>query len=454
MKKSILERACELPIKTFMRISSNGGLMLLSVAILALIWANSPWQDLYTWFFEKFHVKLSVNDFAIDMHMLHWINDGLMTIFFFMVGMEIKREMLAGELSDIKVATLPIFGAVGGMVVPVIIYKLFGMEGEAANGWGIPMATDIAFSIGILSLLGNRVSLSLKVFLTALAIVDDLGAVLVIAIFYTSEIAWMYLLIGLGLFLFLLILNRCGVSMPMIYVAVGIVIWWFFLQSGIHATISGVLVAFTIPMRNRIDTVAFAEGVSANLPSLQNLKYGHRNTVVLTDEQMHAIDKIGALSTNMVSPLQYMEHSLQRFVNYVVLPLFALSNSGIILYSFSGAQHGLVSLVTFAIAVSLFLGKTIGIASFSWLAVKLKLADKPAGSSWHTMIGMGMMGGIGFTMSLFIATLAFKDPNILAQAKLGIFIGSIFSGVVGYYYLKSSVAADEKANAAAKGSNE
>jgi len=443
-----LEKAFERPFKTFERISSNGGLMLLCVGAIALIWANSPWQDIYTYVFEEFHINFSINDFSINMHTVHWINDGLMALFFLMAGLEIKREMLAGELSNLKMAILPIFAAVGGMVVPILMYKSFGMDGEAAVGWGIPMATDIAFSIGILSLLGDKVPLSLKVFLTALAIVDDLGGVLVIAIFYTSQINFVYLFIALGIFAFLLILNNVfEVGRLPIYMISGVVMWWLLLQSGVHSTIAGVLTAFAIPMRTTLRSVDFVEGIREVLPRFNKIQGGRNSTVVLNQGQISGARTIQNLTKNVTSPLQYLENSLHEFVNYIVLPLFAISNSGVIVYSYAGEQPQVFSVVTVAIALSLFLGKTIGISFFSWIAVKLKLAEKPHGSSWHTMIGMGMMGGIGFTMSLFVASLAFSDPDILTQAKLGIFIGSMLSGVAGYFYLRWSLAQDEKAKA-------
>ncbi len=446
LRRRNLEKAFERPFKTFERISSNGGLMLLCVGAIALIWANSPFQDLYHYIFEEVHINLSLNDFVIDMHTIHWINDGFMAVFFLMAGLEIKREMLAGELANIKMAILPIFAAVGGMIVPIFLYKCFGLEGEAANGWGTPMATDIAFSIGILSLLGDKVPLSLKVFLTALAIVDDLGGVLVIALFYTTNIQIFYLLAALALFIALLILNNIfNVGRLHIYLLSGIIMWWLLLQSGVHSTIAGVLTALAIPMRTKLRSTEFVEGIRDVLPRFNSIGTGHNHTVVLNSGQINAVRTIHNLTKHVQSPLQYLENSLHEFVNYIVLPLFALSNSGVVVYNYAvGQQPEVFSIVTVAIAVSLFLGKTIGISLFSWIAVKLKLADKPHGSSWHTMIGMGMMGGIGFTMSLFVASLAFTDADILTQAKLGIFIGSTLSGVIGYFYLRWSIALDEK----------
>lgn len=440
----LMQHAFERPIKTFLRIQSNGGLMLLCVGAIALLWANSPLQDWYLRIFEHFEISLSVNEFSIDMHLIHWINDGLMAVFFLMAGLEIKREMMAGELSDIKAAVLPIFAAVGGMVVPIVIYSLFGLGGEAAKGWGAPMATDIAFSIGILSLLGDKVPLQLKVFLTALAIVDDLGGVVVIALFYTSEIHFAYLFGALGIFALLMICNVVfNVERLHVYLFAGVVIWWLMLQSGVHSTIAGVLVAFAIPMRAKVRSVDFIEGIKEIMPRFHVVKSGHNNSVVLSNEQIDGMRTIHHLSTHVQSPLQYLENSLHEFVNYFVMPVFAISNSGVIIYNFGGGeQPQLFSLVTVAIAMGLFVGKTVGITFFSWIAVRLGWADKPKGTSWHTMIGMGMMGGIGFTMALFVASLAFTDPALLTQAKLGIFIGSMVSGVVGYFYLKNSLEKD------------
>ncbi|MDO4461962.1 MAG: Na+/H+ antiporter NhaA [Bacteroidia bacterium] len=451
-----LEKAFEKPFRTFERISSNGGLTLLFVGTIALIWANSPLQELYTYLVEEFHVSIDLHSdiggFGVGMHSIHWINDGLMTLFFLMAGLEIKREMLAGELSDFKQAILPIFAAAGGMLVPILIYKCFsiGMDDAVVHGWGIPMATDIAFSIGILSLLGNRVPLSLKVFLTALAIVDDLGGVLVIALFYTSQINFTYLFIALALFGVISVLNLVfNVEKLSPYLIIGCFIWYFMLQSGIHSTIAGVLVAIATPLRPRVTSTVFIDGIKEVLPTLTELKVGNKEgrytTVVLSQEQMAGVHAIHELVKNIQSPLQYLEQRLHEVVNYVVLPLFALANSGVIVYNYaSDVQPELFSIVTVAIAASLFVGKTIGITLFSWFAVKLGLAEKPKGSSWHTMMGIAMIGGIGFTMSLFIASLAFSDPNVLTQAKLGIFIGSTLAGVCGYFYLRYSLARDEK----------
>lgn len=431
----------ETPMKAFLRITSNGGLLLMAMALIAVLWANSPWQQWYLYVFEKIHIALRFDTFELDMHLLHWINDGLMTLFFFMVGLEIKRELLAGELNNVKVAALPIIAAIGGMLIPVAIFSMFGFQGEEARGWGIPMATDIAFSIGILSLLGSRVPLSLKVFLTALAIIDDLGAVLVIAIFYTSQINWLFLGFALMLVAILVVANITNVRNLWFYFAVGIVVWLLFLHSGVHATIAGVLVALTIPVNPLINPGAFIDDIREVFRKFNVVTKDAENHIVLNHEQVDAIDHIQELSREVQSPLQYLEHRLHKFVNYFVLPLFALSNAGIILYSFNAdnASTAGFTVLSVGLAVSLVLGKGIGIFIFSWLAVRFKIAKKPFGASWSSVLGVAFLGGIGFTMSLFIASLAFPSASVLAEAKLGIFAGSIIAGIIGYYILKKSL---------------
>lgn len=426
--------AFETPLKAFLRITSNGGLLLMFTALIAVIWANSPWQQWYTWLFEKVHFALVVNDWKLDMHLLHWINDGLMSLFFFMVGLEIKREILAGELNNVRMAALPMIAAVGGMVVPMVIFKLFALDGETSRGWGIPMATDIAFSIGILSMLGNRVPLSLKVFLTALAIVDDLGAVIVIAVFYTSQINWVLLAIALGILAVLVVLNILDVRYLWIYMAAGAIVWWLFLNSGVHATIAGVLVAFTIPINPRIDSGRFMTAIKGMVN-----KFRHHDVEgkMLSHEQIDSISHINTLVREVQSPLQFVEHSLHRFVNYFILPVFALSNAGIVLINFGSHQSpdAAFSKLSLALAVSLVLGKLIGIYLFSRGAVRLGIATKPQGASWSAVAGVALLGGIGFTMSLFIGSLAYSSPQILTEAKIGIFAGSILAGIAGYVVL-------------------
>ncbi len=426
---------------------TSGSSLLMFATLVAVIWANvhhhsyeGVWHDLFS---------LEVHALSLKMSWHHWINDGLMAIFFFVVGLEIKREFLAGELSSIKQASLPIFAAVGGMVIPIILFFLFGLEGEAGNGWGIPMATDIAFSLGILAMLGKRVPLSLKVFLTALAIVDDLGAVMVIALFYGGELQWTYLAIAFGLLAILAIANFLNIQDLKLYTFVGFVIWFLFIESGVdgpgsglHATIAGVLIAFTIPARPKVKVDQFLSRISKETKHFQGGS-SHDNAIVLTSEQMHAADEIENAVSKVRSPLQFMEHQFHGFISLFVLPLFALANAGVVLGG--GHGDGTIGMVSLAIAFSLVFGKVIGITLFSWLAVKLRISIKPHGTSWLSFIGLGMLGGIGFTMSIFIASLAYPNsPEILNQAKIGILLGSIVAGVMGYFTLKYSLKRDEE----------
>ncbi|MCW3804731.1 Na+/H+ antiporter NhaA [Plebeiibacterium marinum] len=424
---------------------TSGSSLLMIATFAAVIWANVDHH-----FYEHlWHDKLTidVNAFHLKMSWHHWINDGLMAIFFFVVGLEIKREFLAGELSSFKQASLPIFAAIGGMVVPIILFFMFGLEGEAQSGWGIPMATDIAFSLGILAMLGKRVPLSLKVFLTALAIVDDLGAVLVIALFYGGELQWTYLIIAAVLLIVLTIANLKNIQDLKLYTILGLVIWYLFLESGVegpgsglHATIAGVLVAFTIPARPKVHVDKFLPRISSGAKNFESIpKSVHE--IVLSDEQLHAVDNMEYAIKKVRSPLQYIEHQFHGFISMFVLPVFALANAGVVLSA--GDQGGeVMSLVSFAIAFSLVFGKVIGITFFSWLAVRLRIAIKPKGSSWLSFAGLGLLGGIGFTMSIFIASLAYST-EILNQAKIGIFIGSIIAGLAGFFLLKYSLKRDE-----------
>ncbi len=425
---------------------TSGSSLLMFATLVAVIWANvhhhsyeGVWHDLFS---------LEIHALSLKMSWHHWINDGLMAIFFFVVGLEIKREFLAGELSSVKQASLPIFAAVGGMVVPIILFFLFGLEGESGSGWGIPMATDIAFSLGILAMLGKRVPLSLKVFLTALAIVDDLGAVMVIALFYGGELQWTYLAIAFGLIAILALANFLNIQDLRLYTFVGFVIWFLFLESGVdgpgsglHATIAGVLIAFTIPARPKVKIDQFLTRINKEAKYFQGGSKND-NPIVLSAQQLHAADEIENAVSKVRSPLQFMEHQFHGFISLVVLPLFALANAGVVL----GGGHGeeTIGMVSLAIAFSLVFGKIIGITLFSWLAVRLRISIKPHGTSWLSFVGLGMLGGIGFTMSIFIASLAYPNsPEILNQAKIGILLGSIVAGVLGYFTLKYSLKKDE-----------
>lgn len=418
---------------------ANTGIFLMIATVIALIWANSPFAHYYEELWHHTYFEIGFSNFNLDKHLIHWINDGLMAIFFFVVGLEIKRELVAGELNTVKKASLPFFAALGGMIVPIIIYLSFGLTGESSRGWGIPMATDIAFSIGVLAMLGSRVPISVKVFLTALAIVDDLGAVMVIAFFYTSSINWTYLIIALVLVAILFAYNKLQGYNLWTYTGFGLAIWVLFLGSGVHATIAGVLVAFTIPVYPKVRLKEFIPRIENSFQKYSDdLNKG--NETVLNHTQFDAIAQVNSLSRKVQSPLQHIEHDLSRWVNYLILPIFALANAGVVLYDESAvAVDDSITMLGYSIATSLVLGKVIGIFLFTWLAVKLKLAAKPDNVSWTSFIGLGFLGGIGFTMSMFIATLAFDSSQVLNSAKIGIFAGSVLAGVVGYVILKISL---------------
>ena len=377
------------PFKWFFKLEAASGLVLLIAAVVALILSNS---DLSEYYFNilNTHLIIGTQNFGLDLSILHWINDALMAVFFFVVTLEIKREFVQGELSRPKQALLPIIGAIGGMAVPAIIYVIINIEtGHTLKGWAIPSATDIAFSIGVLSLLGSRIPISLKVFLMALAILDDLGAIIIIAFFYSSELQYLYLLLMLASFVALIILNKFGVKKFAPYFLIWLFLWYFTYESGIHSTISGVLLALSIPHRN------------------------------------HEKD---------FSLLLKLEHALSPYVAFGIMPLFALANAGV---SLEGISIGSLMLpVPLGILSGLFFGKQIGVFLFSYLAVKLKLAEMPSNSNWIKFYGIGILTGIGFTMSLFIGNLAFvNNMEYIDGVKIGVLTGSLLSALVGYFLL-------------------
>jgi NhaA family Na+:H+ antiporter len=368
--------------KDFFESERAGGFVLIACTLLSLFLANSGWSEQYG---NIWHIQIGTHSFE------HWINDGLMAIFFLLIGLELEREIYTGELSSIKNALLPIFAAIGGMIVPAGLYLYLNYGTDTQSGAGIPMATDIAFALGILSLLGNRVPLSLKIFLTALAVIDDLGAILIIAIFYTKNLIWSNLLIALGIFTFLLILNRLKVRNLIPYLILGVMMWYFMLNSGVHATITGVLLAFAIPFGNGEEK-----------------------------------------STSYI-----LQHFLHKPVAFIILPLFALANTAIILNS--GWHSALSHNYTIGIALGLIVGKPIGIWLFSYLAVTLKISQLPEELNWKSIFGVSFLGGIGFTMSIFITLLAFSDVEHINNAKIMILISSLIAGLFGLLYLKTSL---------------
>jgi NhaA family Na+:H+ antiporter len=438
-KKQFLKPNLMDPIQWFLKQVSSGGVLLIFVTFLALLWANSPMKGYYESLWE-YDFILGLEPFELKKSLLHWINDGMMAIFFFVVGLEIKREFIAGELSSFRQAIFPVFGAVGGMIVPILVFISFGFASEMSQGWGIPMATDIAFSLAILGILGKKVPLSLKIFLTALAIVDDLGAVLVIAMFYSNTILWYYLFFALGLLLILFAANYFNVQNLYLYTYIGFIIWLLFLKSGIHPTIAGVLVAFSIPMRPKIHINEFIPKIKEGLKHFTSLPKDDKK-FVMSNKQLAAIDHVESLVKKTQSPLQMIEHNLSGVVNYLILPLFALANAGVTILSPGSplSSGAILNDLSIAIAVSLVFGKAIGISLFSWLAVKLKLSVKPRNIPWKAFIGLSFIGGIGFTMSLFISSLAFETQELMNQAKIGIFFGSIAAGLIGFYILKSAL---------------
>jgi NhaA family Na+:H+ antiporter len=415
------------PVQAFLSAESAGGIALIIAALAALAWANSPWGQTYHAFW---HTKLSVGTdrWSLALSLEHWVNDGLMVLFFVLVGLEIKRELLLGELASMRHAALPIAAAVGGMVAPAAIYAALNAGGPGAAGWGIPMATDIAFAVAVLALLGRAMPISVKVFLLAVAIVDDLGAVLVIAIFYTSNISVPALAVA-GSFLFtLVLLNELRVHHPIPYVLLGIGLWAATLLSGVHATVAGVLLAFTIPATRQIEDRPYVEYARRMLDDFE------RDTAVepdtITVDQSHAIKAMEEASQAVQTPLARMEHALLKPVTFVIVPVFALANAGVDVRS--GGASGLSSPVTWGILLGLLLGKPLGVLLASWLALKSGITSLPTGATWRQMIGVSVLCGIGFTMSLFIGNLAFAGQDeALKATKVGILISSLLAGVVG-----------------------
>lgn len=421
------------PFEHFLHAQTTTGIILIFMTILALILANSPLAEGYEHFLHT-KIDLNVGSWEISHSLHHWINDGLMAIFFFVIGLEIKREVLFGELSNLKVAILPILAAIGGMIFPALIYLSMNAGTQAANGWGIPMATDIAFAISALVILGKRVPPALVAFLVALAIVDDLGAVLVIALFYTDQINMLALALAGGTFFIMISFNRFGIHMTLPYFLLGLFLWFFMLESGVHATISGVIAALAIPSEPKETPADFTH-------SVRNLLDEYDNYPVATDNTLHkqqkAIllnikDRISAVGT----PSARLEHDLHLPVALLIIPLFALANAGIAM-DFSTMGSTVVEPVSLGIIFGLIVGKVIGIFGVTWLAIKLKIATLPENSTLSQIFGVAFLGGIGFTMSIFVADLAFlENPELIFQAKVGILVASLFAGLFGYFWLR------------------
>ena len=420
------------PFQRFAREEAAGGIVLILCAAAALVWANSHWSGSYESLWET-HLRIGVGSFSLDEPLHFWINDALMAIFFFVVGLEIKRELLGGELSSRRQAALPIMAALGGMIVPALLYIALNAGGAGSRGWGIPMATDIAFSLGVLALLGTRAPLPLKIFLTGLAIVDDIGAVVVIALFYTGDISWMNLAIGGGLLGVLAVANRIGVVHTLFFALIGAIVWLAFVQSGIHAAVAGVLIAATVPTRVQVDSAGFL-AKSRSLLEVFERSVESASKAQSTTEQRAAIHELELACQDVESPLQRMEHELNRWVAFAIMPLFALANAGV---SLTGIRGGFVlEPVTLGIIVGLVVGKPVGIALVTWLSVRTGIAVLPAGLTWRHIIGVGLLAGIGFTMSLFITGLALSEQSHVSEAKIGIIGASVISAVGAWMVLR------------------
>lgn len=426
------------PLKEFISNSVMGGITLFIAAVIAVIMANSPWSDWYLSLWKyKVAITLNGNTF-LDYDIQHWINDGLVAVFFFVLGLELKREMVAGQLSGLKNATLPIIVGVSGMVFPAMIFLLLnGTTSEASTGWGIPMACDIAFILGVLYLLGDKVPASVKIFFTAFGIVDDLGAILIIALFYTDQISYVHLIIGLTFFLVLILANKLGVRNTLFYAVVGILgVWVPFLLSGIHATIAAVLVAFTIPVSTKISEQGFLNKIKKFSIRLNDANT--TDTSAVTKEQLHILGEMKTLTKHAMTPLQRLEHDLHPVVSFIVMPLFALANAGVV---FTLDLNSLLANNIFTgIVFGLIVGKFLGIFGVTALLVKLKMAKLPRNMTLRHLFGISILSGIGFTMCLFITGLAYNDDVHIAQAKLGIFTASILAGILGYIILKTGPA--------------
>lgn len=420
------------PFQRFAQLESSAGILLLLCTAIALLWSNSAWGESYT---NLWQAKLTVGygDFLLSKQLLLWINDGLMAIFFFVVGLEIKREILIGELASLKKSMLPVAAALGGMVAPALLYLIFNAGTEGAPGWGIPMATDIAFSLGVLALLGSRVPFPIKVFLTAFAIVDDIGAVLVIAFFYTADLAVDYLVWGAGFMALLMIANAAGVRRALVYGLLGTCLWFVFLKSGVHATIAGVLLAMTIPARTRINAHDFLDRARSVLDAFD--RADDKPSETIDSDQQSAIDTLEEACEQIETPMQRFEHTLHPWVTFFIMPVFALANAGVVLEGDIGSALGHPT--TLGIIIGLFFGKQIGVTLFAWLAVKVGWALLPTSVSWKQIYGVALLGGIGFTMSLFVAGLAFGEGVLLAASKVGILAASLLSGIVGYIVLRN-----------------
>ena len=419
------------PALRFTSVAASSGIVLLVAAVVALLWANlGVFGDSYESFWGT-QFELSFGAIHLEETLKGLVNDGLMAIFFFVVGLEIKRELVTGELRDPRKATLPAMAALGGMIMPALIFVLFVGSGAALRGWGIPMATDIAFSLGVLALLGSRVPVGAKLFLLALAIVDDIGAIVVIAIFYTADLSLGYLALGLGALLLIAIGGRVNIRAYSFYLPVAIIAWFGFLESGVHATIAGVAVGLLTPARPLYDNLEFDRTTRRILDYYPAESHEPRFHELVEHEARLLAD----VARESVAPLSRLGHALHNWSSFAIIPVFALANAGVRLVGIDiGAAA--TSTIALGVAVGLLVGKMIGVTLFAWLAVKLGWGVLPRNVTWHHIIGTAILAGVGFTVALFIAELAYVDAALTELAKIGIFMGSIAAGILGYLYLR------------------
>jgi NhaA family Na+:H+ antiporter len=410
--------------RKFVAIEASGGLVLIAAAMIALVWVNSPASSLYHDLWES-HVAIETPLFSIDEDLKHWVNDGLMTIFFFVVGLEIKRELSHGELSSFRRALFPAIAAAGGMIAPAVIYLAINAGGPGESGWGIPMATDIAFSLGVLSLVGSRIPFGVKIFLLALAIVDDIGAVIVIAIFYSSSIEPEALGLALALLVAVVWLNRSGVHEVGVYVAIGIVIWIATLESGVHATLAGVALGLLTPARSYYAGADYPRSAAVLLDRYQSALDEEDE-----ESQQAILSQASDLSGGTESPLDRLERALHSWVSYAIVPIFALANAGVDLGG-GVVVEAMSSSVSWGVAAGLLIGKPLGIFAFTWSAVKLGLCQLPDGAAWPHILSIGLLASIGFTVSLLITGLAFQEETLIDEAKLGVLAASVIASLAG-----------------------
>ena len=428
------------PLAKFIKLETSSSIILFLATVSALVLANSPISESFQGFWKNY-ITINLPGLELSKPVIKWINDGLMVIFFFLIGLEIKRELVAGELNNFKKASLPLFAAIGGMIVPALLFTILNYGEPGSQGWGIPIAADIAFTLGILQLLGKRVPVGLKVFLMAFAIIDDLGAVLVIAFFYSTNLVWGYIGFALMIVAVLFILSIKGYYSKYFFFLMGLIVWILFLKSGIHATIAGVLLALTIPIKRKTKTMLFHREVKEALDMfVEDCDKNNDETKILTKNQLTAIEEIEDLAEKTAPPLQYLEHALHGWVSYLIMPLFAFANAGVV---FKFGSEFNFSLST-NIALSMIFGNALGIFIFAYLSIKLKISELPQNVSFKMLGGISILGGLGFTMSLFINSLAFSDQGLIDAAKMGVLIGSLVAGVLGYLVLNTALKGAEK----------